>query len=84
MVTKILKFEASWCTPCASLSRTLEQMKDEISVPIEIVDVDDDPKDLCRQYKVRGIPVLVFLDGNTEKSRLVGACTVSKILDNLK
>lgn len=58
MSTKILKFYAPWCKPCAALAEVIENS--EVDVPIESIDVDEQPN-IAHQYNVRGLPTLVRL-----------------------
>ncbi len=66
---RILRFTASWCGPCKSLSETLKQI--DTTVPIEVVDIDENTV-LAMEYGVRGVPTLVMLDGNIEVKRMTG------------
>lgn len=56
---KILKFSASWCAPCKSLSMTLSNM-DNLPAYQEI-DIDED-NGLVAQYAIRSVPTLVKVD----------------------
>jgi thioredoxin 1 len=58
---KILKFHATWCQPCKALSKVIEEAKDNITMPIEEIDIDNN-MDLVKMYGVRGVPVLVLVD----------------------
>jgi thioredoxin 1 len=73
---KILRFTASWCGPCKSLAKNLEEAN--LSVPIEVVDVDVQ-SDIAVEYGIRGVPTLVMLDENIEVKRLVGSKTVTEL-----
>lgn len=73
---KILRFTASWCGPCKSLAKNLEEAN--LSVPIEVIDVDVQ-SDIAVEYGIRGVPTLVMLDENIEVKRLVGSKTVTEL-----
>ena len=73
---KILRFTASWCGPCKSLAKNLEEAN--LSVPIEVVDVDVQ-SDIAVEYGIRGVPTLVMLDENIEVKRLVGSKTATEL-----
>ena len=69
MIVKILKFGGEWCAPCRLLK---EELKDFTLVPIEEINIDEN-EELCEKYKVRNIPLLVFLDkDDVEVNRNVG------------
>jgi len=74
---KLLKFQASWCQPCKTLTGLLSTM--QIPCPVEVIDADEN-KDLLQKYNVRSIPVLILLDeNNNEIDRLTGSTTKDKI-----
>lgn len=74
---KLLKFQASWCQPCKTLTNLLSTM--QIPFPVEVIDADEN-KDLLQKYNVRSIPVLILLDeNNNEIDRLTGSTTKDKI-----
>ena len=75
-ISKILKFSGSWCSPCIVLKNNLVNFT---RVSIEEVDVDENPNEVAK-YKIRNIPVLVYLDENGEEvDRTVGLVTVDQI-----
>ena len=74
---KLLKFQASWCQPCKTLTGLLSTM--QIPCPVEVIDADEN-KDVLQKYNVRSIPVLILLDeNNNEIDRLTGSTTKDKI-----
>ena len=69
---KILKFYASWCTPCKALTQYLEASKDIIPCPVENIDIDAD-METAVHYGVRGVPTMIMVDeNNNQVKRLVG------------
>lgn len=75
-INKILKFSASWCSPCRVLKQNLEGFT---RVPVEEIDVEANIDEVTK-YSIRNIPVLVYLDENeNEVDRTVGLVTIQKI-----
>ena len=77
MNNKIMKFSASWCGPCKSMSATLNRMM----LPLDVAEIDvDDQHDVAAKYAIRGVPTLVAIDdAGKEISRLVGSKNESEI-----
>ena len=75
---KILRFTASWCGPCKTLSKNLEIA--DLELPIEVVDIDMHEA-LALEYGIRSVPTLVMLDENIEVKRITGAKTVNELKD---
>lgn len=63
----VIAFGASWCVPCARMHPVLTAIATDTAFSGKIVirDVDIDSNgDLAALYKIRSIPVLIFLDKN--------------------
>lgn len=66
---RLLKFEASWCEPCKSLSKTMKTI--EFPYPVEVIDVDQN-QNAAIEYGIRGVPHLILLDENNNIVKRVG------------
>jgi len=73
---KILKFSASWCGPCKSLSMILENA--ELKVDVESVDIDEDTV-LSSKYGIRSVPTMIYVRDDVEIGRITGAQTIEYI-----
>jgi len=58
---KLLKFHAVWCGPCQGLSMLMNNIQDEIKIPVESVDIDSDNTTAIK-YGVRSVPTLILVD----------------------
>ena len=76
---KLLKFEATWCSPCKMLSKVIDGAKDKITVPIVPIDIDEQPE-MAKLYGVRGVPTMVLTDGDVEIKRKVGMVSEADLL----
>jgi thioredoxin 1 len=72
MSIEVLKFSASWCTPCKLLSATLKDVEG-----VKEIDIDKN-RELTAEYSVRSVPTLVFLQDGKEVERTVGAMPLAK------
>lgn len=72
MSIEVLKFSASWCTPCKVLSATLKDVEG-----IKEIDIDQN-RDFTIQYGVRSVPTLVFLQDGKEVERTTGMIPLAK------
>jgi len=61
VANKILRFTASWCGPCKAMAIILESIKDDIKVPVEVVDIDVFPE-VAANYYVRSVPTLILVN----------------------
>lgn len=76
---KLLKFGASYCAPCRSLTPILEELKDKVTIE----DIDVDPV-VFTNYKIRNIPVLIITKDNVEVWRHVGSISKVDLENKLK
>lgn len=60
---KILKFSASWCSPCKTLKTLLNGFD---IFEIEDTDVDENPEKTL-EYNVRNVPTLVLIDDDEKE-----------------
>lgn len=79
---KLLKFGASYCAPCWSLTPILEELKDKVT--IEDIDVDEVDPVVLTNYKIRNIPVLIITKDNVEVWRHVGSISKIDLENKLK
>lgn len=81
---KILKFYADWCQPCKMLSRVMEDAKDQITLPVEEIDIDKN-MEMAVKYGIRGVPALVIVDEDgKEIKRQSGMLMENQLLDFVK
>lgn len=81
-MVKLLKFGASYCAPCRSLTPILEELKDKVT--IEDIDVDKVDPVVLTNYKIRNIPVLIITKDNVEVWRHVGSISKIDLENKLK
>jgi thioredoxin 1 len=72
MSIEVLKFSASWCTPCKVLSATLKDVEG-----VKEIDIDKN-RELTAKYSVRSVPTLVFLQDDKEVERTTGSIPLAK------
>jgi thioredoxin 1 len=69
----LVDFWAEWCGPCKALGPVLESLASEYQDKLKVVKVNvDESPDSAAQYKVRGIPTMVFFRNGELVDQLVG------------
>lgn len=79
MKIKIIKFEASWCTPCKNYSMIWDELTKESQyqdIEFEVIDIEKN-KELVKKYEVKVIPLTVVLQDGQEVQRVSGALYAS-------
>ena len=89
MLKKVVKFSASWCFPCKTLTPIFHRVSEmEDFKDIEFYDLDiDDPNnaELVRNYQIRNVPTVLCLDENNEVMRkVVGAVPEHQFVSTLR
>lgn len=77
-----LKFSASWCGPCQTLSNTIHQLEDDmLNIKFVEVDVDDADEDLVTEYQVMSIPKSVMFKNGKNVGTIIGALPKSTLIN---
>ena len=79
----LVDFFATWCGPCRMIAPNLEELSEEVDIPIVKVDVDELPE-LARQYGIFSIPTLVVLEKGKETKRELGYKTLDELRNLIK
>lgn len=83
---KILKFNAIWCSGCIVMKKIMKEIEEEYpNIEIESYDYDMD-EEMVKKYNIGDIiPVLIFLDKNSnEIGRLIGEKTKKDIIKEIE
>lgn len=75
----VVDFYASWCGPCKSLAKTLEELSEELEsirfVKINVEDCDS----ASEEYGIRNVPTLIIFKDGELKKKSVGSVPKDKI-----
>jgi thioredoxin-like negative regulator of GroEL len=74
---QLLKFSATWCGPCKSLSNNFANVDLR---EVELVNVDiEEQSEKAVQYGIRGVPTMVLLEDGVEVKRKSGVMMADQI-----
>ena len=81
----VVDFYASWCPPCRALGPILDRLADEFADQVKFVKVNsDEEQGLASQFKVTGLPTLVFMEDGTSVGQSTGLPEESSLKEKLK
>jgi thioredoxin 1 len=80
--TGMIKFGATWCSPCRTMNVVVEELDQETTVDIYTVDVDESPE-LSANFKIRNIPYFVFIKDGEVKGTAVGVVSKAVLAEKL-
>ncbi len=83
----MVDFWATWCAPCRIVAPAVEELAKEYEGKAKFVKVNtDENSELATQYKIRGIPTLMFIRDGQVVDQVVGAVAKGQLkakLDSL-
>ena len=70
----LVDFTATWCVPCREVDPIIDELAVEMEGKVKVfkLDIDDSPE-IYREYKVNGIPHILFFRDGVEEDRVGGA-----------
>jgi thioredoxin-like negative regulator of GroEL len=74
-----LMFTARWCGTCRSIIRHLADIKEQESIDVTLVDVENEPE-FARRFSIKGVPVLMAIEKGKEVARLSGSLLKEEIV----
>ncbi len=80
----LVDFTATWCVPCREVDPIIDELAVEMEGKVKVfkLDIDDSPE-IYREYKVNGIPHILFFRNGVEEDRVGGAQAKSIYVDYL-
>ena len=82
----LVDFFAEWCGPCRMMAPVIEEIAQENTnqeVKIGKINVDESPQ-TASQYGVMSIPTLIFFKNRQEVSRMMGAQSKTRLLEQVQ
>ncbi len=80
----LVDFWAEWCGPCKTIAPMLEEIAEEQAGKLRVAKVNvDENAAVARQHSVQSLPTLVVFRDGVEVTRVIGARSKAKLLDDL-
>lgn len=71
----VIRFTASWCSPCRALAPIMDEVKSELQVDSQIkfsvIDVDAD-RISATHYNVRSVPTVIIENNGVTVQQIIG------------
>jgi thioredoxin 1 len=81
----IVDFWAPWCAPCRMIAPILDQIAAEYDGRVKVVKLNtDENQKTAMNYKIRGIPTLLFFRNGEMVDQVVGAVAKRMLTDKIE
>ncbi|MHB8881690.1 MAG: thioredoxin [Thermodesulfovibrionales bacterium] len=76
----MVDFWAVWCGPCRMIAPTVEELAKEYAGKMKVAKLNtDDNPDIASNYKIMGIPTLIFIKDGKQIDQIVGVAQKSQL-----
>ena len=76
----VVDFWAPWCGPCLMIAPTLEELAAEYEGKVKFAKLNtDENPEVATQYKIMGIPTIIFFKNGEKVDQVVGAVPKSQL-----
>ena len=80
----LVDFWAEWCGPCKMIAPVLGEIAQEHAGKLRVAKVNvDENAAVARQHSVKSMPTLIVFRDGVEVTRVIGAKSKAKLLDDL-
>jgi thioredoxin 1 len=76
----VVQFSATWCAPCKTLTKTIEDNEDKFTNPIYKMDLDANAE-LASVLGIRSVPTLIRFENEQEVKRVIGNQNFEQLLE---
>ena len=80
----VIRFTASWCSPCRALAPIMDEVKNEMQSNTEIrfsvIDVDAD-RTSASNYSIRSVPTVIIENNGVVVQQIVGVKSKSEYIN---
>jgi thioredoxin 1 len=76
----MVDFWAVWCGPCRIIAPTVEELAKEYEGKLKVAKLNtDENPEIASNYKIMGIPTIIFFKGGKKLDQVVGAVPKSQL-----
>ena len=80
----VIRFTASWCSPCRALAPIMDEVKNEMQSNTEIrfsvIDIDAD-RTSASNYSIRSVPTVIIENNGVVVQQIVGVKSKSEYIN---
>ena len=80
----VIRFTASWCSPCRALAPIMDEVKNEMQsntdIRFSVIDIDAD-RTSASNYSIRSVPTVIIENNGVVVQQIVGVKSKSEYIN---
>ena len=81
----VIKFGASWCSPCKQIAPVLEEVTDNYQDSLKYISLDvEESTDITADFKIRNVPTIFFIKNGEVMDKCVGSVARQTLVDKIE
>ena len=80
----VADFSATWCGPCKTLAKTMEELEKEYDGQVKFINIDVEESDeVAQANRIRNVPTVIYYKDGQVISKTTGNVSAQTIRDNI-
>jgi len=81
----LVDFYADWCSPCKILTKTIEELNDELENEVKICKANvETNSDIVKELGINGVPAILIFKNGDVANKHIGLRSKKELIEDIK